>query len=138
MEDIKSWAEATIPYSAYCKEAAKERFKNDIIDFIHRVSFYDKDHFAAKMKAYSIAAEIMKELKEGSPWEVVDTIFQTNAKTILEVIAICDIMLEYSEFGTSFVERSINLDFYREIESLVKKYDAKKEMEFLNGHYYHQ
>ncbi len=136
MEELVLWAEKTIQFSIYCKEVAKERFRRDIISFIHRVKFYDQIHFEAKKKAFSVAAEIMKELQEGSPWEVVDTLFYTNIKTIYEVIAICEIMLEYSEFGTAFVERFTPLPLYQEIEGLVKKYDAKKEMEFLNGHYY--
>ena len=50
MEELVLWAEKTIQFSIYCKEAAKERFRRDIISFIHRVKFYDQIHFEANYK----------------------------------------------------------------------------------------
>ncbi len=131
MDELRRWAEEITKYQVYCKEAAQMRFKNDIIIFVGRAQSYDKVYFEAKKRAYSIAAEIMKELKEGSSWEVIKTLFETNVKTILDITLVGDIMLEYSEFGTAFVEKILDINTYQAIADLMKKYDAKKEIEFL-------
>lgn len=133
MNNIQEWRENIIKYSEYCKDAAKQRFINDINIFVGRLYTYDKTYFEAKYAAYSLAAEIMKELKEGSSWEVVKTLFSSNVKTILDVTLVGDIMLEYSEFGTSFIEQVLDINSYELIADLMKKYDAKKEMEFLRS-----
>lgn len=131
MTTIEKWAEETTSYSKYCKEAAQLRFSNDIKIFIGRMNSYNPEYFEAKRKAYSLAAEIMKELKEGASWDVVKTLYSSNVKTVLDVTLVGDIMLEYSEFGTAFIEHVLDIDTYQAIAELMKKYDTKKEVEFL-------
>ena len=40
-------------------------------------------------------------------------------------------MLEYSEYGTEFVEKIMDYESLRLISELMIKYDGKKELEFL-------
>lgn len=131
MDSLEKWKNEILKYQVYCKDAAKLRFNNDIVCFINRENTYPKNYFEAKKRAYSIAAEIMKELKEGSSWEVIIAIYNANVKTFLDLTLVGDIMLEYSEFGTAFIENVLDLDTYRAIADLIKKYDDKKELEYL-------
>lgn len=136
MVELQKWAEEMINYRKYCKEVAQERFKNDIIIFVNRVSYYDNVYFEAKKRAFSLAIEIMKELREGSPWEIINALYSANVKTILDMTLVGDIMLEYSEYGTTFIEHVLNIEAYRAIADLMKKYEDKKELEFLKEHGY--
>ncbi len=131
MENLEKWLESVITYAIYCKEPAIQRFKNDVNVFYNYAKNSNENYILAKRRAFSVVGEIMKEIKEESPWEIIKTLYESNAKTVLDMCLIGDMMLEYSEYGTEFVEKIMDYESLRLISELMIKYDGKKELEFL-------
>ena len=131
MENLEKWLGSVLTYAIYCKEPAIQRFKNDVNVFYNYAKNSNENYILAKMRAFSVVGEIMKEIKEESPWEIIKTLYESNAKTVLDMCLIGDMMLEYSEYGTEFVEKVMDYESLRLISELMVKYDGKKEFDFL-------
>lgn len=125
------WLDSMLGYSVYCKECAQDRWINDLYTFISSSNLLGKEVYEAKKASFKLTGIIMKKLSENTSWDIIRELTYQRITNTLDYTFVGQMMLEYSEHGTEFIEQVYDLPGLRLLTDLTKKYEKKKEAEML-------
>lgn len=125
-KELEAWLDNMVVFSMYCRPVARERWIFDLENFIKREKLYGPEMFSIKKDCYALAAEFILMIHEKKSWEEIKAVFKRKVGSAMYKSIVCDIMLQYSEYETEFVEQVIDLEEANWYADLVHKYDDRK------------
>lgn len=125
-KDLKIWLDNMVVFSMYCRPVARERWVFELENFIKREKSFGPEMFSIKKDCYTLAAEFILMIHERKSWDEIKRVFKQKVGSVIYKTTVCDIMLEYSEYETEFVEQVIDLEEANLYADLVRKYDDRK------------
>ncbi len=113
-------------YSEYCPADKCEDWKKQVKKVVYGAGSVKDDIIIQFMRAYEVAGEVMKSLRENKSWQEISNIARKYSFDPYYITCLGKLLLEFSKYGLEFIDNVVGdeIDYLTELRKL---YDDEVE-----------